>query len=135
MMHFFAPVLITLMGRPRKGLALWSKPPRCKNAGKRRFPCRHCRLFFHAAPLRRASAIYLKLRRPALGMGLGVKRRMAGGSVGMPPPAIFIIHVSKPRPLAAVVVEVMMVMVMTVGLCRGGHCQNGKSCASENQFL
>jgi len=29
---------------------------------------------------------------------------------------------------------VVMVMVM-VSLRRGGHCQNGKGCASEDQFL
>jgi hypothetical protein len=59
---------------------------------------------------------------------------MAGGSVETRPPAIFMNHTSGPQSAMMVVVVVVM-MVMMMGLCRGGHCQNGKGCASEDHFL
>jgi hypothetical protein len=59
---------------------------------------------------------------------------MAGDSVGAPTPAIFMTHTGRPRSIVVMVMVVVM-MVMMVGLRRGGHCQNGKGCASEDHFL
>jgi hypothetical protein len=59
---------------------------------------------------------------------------MAGNSMGTPSPAIFMAHISEPRSSTVMVVIVVVVMMM-MGLGWGCHCQNGKGCASKDQFL
>ena len=55
--------------------------------------------------------------------------------MGAPSPAIFTTGAMTPR-TSTVMMMVMMVMVMMVVRLRwGGHCQNGKGCASEDHFL